>query len=79
MITVEEARKMMNFDYEEALKCHENAIDTKIEIAAKDRRHSISYNSCSESINTELAKRYREAGFTVYEYVSPFYEIKIEW
>ena len=79
MITVEEARKMMNFDYEKALKHHENTIDTKIEIAAKNGRHSISYNSCSEIINTELAKRYREAGFTVYEYISPYYEIKIEW
>ena len=79
MITIEEVRKMMNFDYEEALKYHENTIDTKIEIAAKNGRHSISYNSCSESINTELAKRYREVGFTVYEYVSPYYEIKIEW
>lgn len=79
MITVEEARKMMNFDYEKALKHHENTIDTKIEIAAKNGRHSISYNSCSESINTELANRYRKAGFTVTEYVSPFYEIKIEW
>lgn len=79
MITVEEARKMMNFDYEEALKHHENAIDTKIEIVAKDGRHSISYNSSSKTMNAELAKRYREAGFTVYEYVSPYYEIKIEW
>ena len=79
MITVEEARKMMKFDYEEALKCHENAIDTKIEIAAKNGRHSISYNSGSKSINAELANRYREAGFTVNEYVSPYYEIKIEW
>ena len=79
MITVEEARKMMNFDYEKALKHHENTIDTKIEIAAKNGRHSISYNSSSESINTELAKRYREVGFTVNEYVSPYYEIKIAW
>ena len=79
MITVEEARKMMNFDYEEALKYHENAIDTKIEIVAKEGRHSISYNSSSKSINAELANRYRKAGFTVTEYVSPFYEIKIEW
>ena len=79
MITVEEARKMMNFDYEEALKYHENTIDTKIEIAAKNGRHSISYNSSSESINAELAKRYREVGFTVNEYVSPYYEIKIAW
>lgn len=79
MITVEEARKMMDFDYEEALKYHENAIDTKIEIAAKDGRHSISYNSSSKSMNAELANRYRKAGFTATEYVSPFYEIKIEW
>ena len=79
MITVEEARKMMNFDYEEVLKYHENAIDTKIEIAAKDGRHSISYNSSSKSMNAELANRYRKVGFTVTEYVSPFYEIKIEW
>lgn len=79
MITVEEAREMMNFDYEEVLKYHENAIDTKIEIAAKDGRHSISYNSSSKSMNAELANRYRKAGFTVTEYVSPFYEIKIEW
>lgn len=79
MITVEEARKMMPFDYEEALKHHENAIDTKIEIAAKDGRHSISYNSSSKSMNAELANRYRKAGFVVNEYVSPFYEIKIEW
>ena len=80
MITVEEARKMMNFDYEEALKYHENAIDTKIKIAAKeDGRHSISYNSSSKSMNAELANRYRKVGFTVTEYVSPFYEIKIEW
>ena len=79
MITVEEVRKMMNFDYEEALKCHENAIDTKIEIVAKEGRHSISYNSSSKSMNAELANRYRKAGFTVTEYVSPFYEIKIEW
>ena len=79
MITVEEARKMMNFDYEKALKHHENTIDTKIEIAAKNGRHSISYNSSSESIKAELAKRYREVGFTVNEYVSPYYEIKIAW
>lgn len=79
MITIEEVRKMMDFDYEEALKYHENAIDTKIEIAAKDGRHSISYNSSSKSMNAELANRYRKAGFTVTEYVSPFYEIKIEW
>ena len=61
------------------LKYHENAIDTKIEIAAKDGRHSISYNSSSKSMNAELANRYRKVGFTVTEYVSPFYEIKIEW
>lgn len=79
MITVEEARKMMPFNCEEVLKHHENAIDTKIEIAAKDGRHSISYNSSSKSMNAELANRYRKAGFTVTEYVSPFYEIKIEW
>ena len=79
MITVEKVRKMMPFDYEEALKHHENAIDTKIEIAAKDGRHSISYNSSSKSMNAELANRYRNAGFVVNEYVSPFYEIKIEW
>ena len=79
MITVGKARKMMNFDYEEALKYHENAIDTKIEIVAKEGRHSISYNSSSKTMNAELANRYRKAGFTVTEYVSPFYEIKIEW
>ena len=79
MITVEEARKMMNFDYEKALKHHENTIDTKIEIAAKNGRHSISYNSCSESINTELANRYRRAGFIVNEYVSPYCVIEIKW
>ena len=79
MITVEEARKMMNFDYEKALKHHENTIDTKIEKKKKNGRHSISYNSSSESINAELAKRYREVGFTVNEYVSPYYEIKIAW
>ena len=79
MITVEEARKMMKFDYEEVLKQYEQIIDTKIENAAKAGKHSISYNSRSESINTELANRYRKAGFTVTEYVSPFYEIKIEW
>ena len=79
MITVEEARKMMDFDYEEALTYHENAIDAKIEIVAKEGRHSISYNSSSKTMNAELANRYRKAGFTVTEYVSPFYEIKIEW
>ena len=79
MITVEKVRKMMPFDYEEALKHHENAIDTKIEIAAKDGRHSISYNSSSKSMNAELANRYRKAGFTVNEYVSPYHEIKIGW
>ena len=79
MITVGKARKMMNFDYEEALKYHENAIDTKIEIVAKEGRHSISYNSSSKTMNAELANRYRKVGFTVTEYVSPFYEIKIEW
>ena len=75
MITIEEVRKMMKFD----LKQYEQIIDTKIEIAAKNGRHSISYNSSSESINAELAKRYREVGFTVNEYVSPYYEIKIAW
>ena len=79
MITVEEARKMMNFDYEKALKHHENTIDTKIEIAAKNGRHSISYNSCSESINAELANRYRRAGFIVNEYISPYCVIEIKW
>lgn len=79
MITVEEARKMMNFDYEEVLKQYEQIIDIKIENTAKAGLYSISYNSCSESINAELANRYRKAGFTVTEYVSPFYEIKIEW
>ena len=79
MITVEEARKMMNFDYEKALKHHENTIDTKIEIAAKNGRHSISYNSSSKSINAELANRYRKAGFTVNEYVSPYCVIEIKW
>ena len=79
MITVEEARKMMPFNYEEVLKQHETTIDVKIENAAKAGYYSILYNSRSEIINTELAKRYREAGFTVYEYVSPYYEIKIEW
>ena len=79
MITIEEVRKMMDFDYEEALKYHENAIDAKIEIVAKEGRHSISYNSSSKTMNAELANRYRKAGFTVTEYVSPFYEIKIEW
>ena len=79
MITVEEVRKMMPFNYEEKLKQHEQTIDIKIENAAKAGKHSISYNSCSESINAELANRYRKAGFIVNEYVSPFYEIKIEW
>ena len=79
MITVEEARKMMNFDYEEVLKQYEQIIDTKIENTAKAGQYSISYNSSSESINAELAKRYREVGFTVNEYVSPYYEIKIAW
>ena len=79
MITIEEVRKMMKFDYEEVLKQYEKAIDAKIENAAKAGQYSISYNSCSESINAELANRYRKAGFTVTEYVSPFYEIKIEW
>lgn len=79
MITIEEVRKMMKFDYEEALKYHEKTIDIKIENAAKDGKHSISYNSHSESINAELANRYRKAGFTVNEYLSPYYEIKIEW
>ena len=37
------------------------------------------YNSSSKSMNAELANRYRKVGFTVTEYVSPFYEIKIEW
>ena len=79
MITIEEVRKMMKLDYEEVLKQYEQIIDIKIENAAKAGQYSISYNSCSESINAELANRYREAGFTVTEYVSPFYEIKIEW
>ena len=79
MITVEKARKMMPFNYEEVLKQHEQNIDIKIENAAKAGEYSISYNSCSESINAELANRYRKAGFTVTEYVCPFYEIKIEW
>ena len=79
MITAEKARKMMPFNYEEKLKQHEQTIDIKIENAAKAGKHSISYNSSSESINAELAKRYREVGFTVNEYVSPYYEIKIEW
>ena len=79
MLTVKEVRKMMKFNYEEVLKHHENAIDTKIEIAAKAGEYSISYNSSSKSMNAELANRYRKAGFTVTEYVSPFYEIKIEW
>ena len=79
MITIEEVRKMMKLDYEEVLKQYEQIIDNKIENAAKAGYYSISYNSCSESINAELANRYRKAGFTVNEYVSPFYEIKIEW
>ena len=79
MITIEEVRKMMKFDYEEVLKQYEQIIDLKIENAAKAGQYSISYNSCSESINAELAKRYREVGFTVNEYVSPYYEIKIAW
>ena len=79
MITVKEVRKMMPFNYEEILKQHEQNIDTKIEIAAKNGRHSISYNSSSRSMNAELANRYRKVGFTVTVYVSPFYEIKIEW
>ena len=79
MITAEEARKMMPFNYEEIVKQYEQIIDIKIENAAKAGQYSISYNSCSESINAELANRYRKAGFTVTEYVSPFYEIKIEW
>ena len=79
MITIEEVRKMMNFDYEEVLKQHEKAIDAKIENAAKAGQYSISYNSRSESINTELANRYRKAGFTVDEYVSPYYVIEIKW
>ena len=79
MITVEKARKMMPFNYEEVLKQHEQTVDIKIENAAKAGKHSVSYNSRSISINTELANRYRKAGFTVNEYVSPYYEIKIEW
>ena len=79
MITIEEVRKMMKFDYEEVLKQYEQIIDTKIENTAKTGQYSISYNSCSESINAELANRYRKAAFTVNEYVSPYYEIKIEW
>ena len=79
MITIEEARKMMPFNYEEVLKQHEQTIDIKIENAAKAGQHSISYNSRSEIINTELANRYSKAGFTVNEYVSPYYEIKIKW
>lgn len=79
MITVEEARKMMPFNYEEVLKQHETTIDVKIENAAKAGYYSILYNSRSEIINAELANRYRKAGFTVTEYVSPYYEIKIEW
>ena len=51
----------------------------KLKLRQKNGRHSISYNSSSESINAELAKRYREVGFTVNEYVSPYYEIKIAW
>ena len=79
MITVEEVRKMMPFNYEEKLKQHEQTIDIKIENAAKAWKYSISYNSRSISINTELANRYRKAGFTVNEYVSPYHEIKIGW
>ena len=79
MITVEEVRKMMPFNYEEVLKQHEQNIDIKIENAAKAGEYSISYNSRSEIINAELANRYRQAGFVVNEYVSPYYEIKIEW
>ena len=79
MITVEKARKMMPFNYEEVLKQHEQNIDIKIENAAKAGEYSISYNSRSEIINAELANRYRKVGFVVNEYVSPFYEIKIEW
>ena len=79
MITVEKARKMMPFNYEEVLKQHEQTIDLKIENAAKAGEYSISYNSRSEIINAELANRYRKAGFVVNEYVSPYYEIKIEW
>ena len=79
MITVEKARKMMPFNYEEVLKQHEQNIDIKIENAAKAGEYSISYNSRSEIINAELANRYRKVGFVVNEYVSPYYEIKIEW
>ena len=79
MITVEEVRKMMPFNYEEILKQHEQNIDIKIENAAKAGEYSISYNSRSEIINAELANRYRKVGFVVNEYVSPYYEIKIEW
>ena len=79
MITIEEVRKMMKFDYEEVLKHHENTIDTKIENTAKAGLYSISYNSCSESINAELANRYRRAGFTVNEYISPYCVIEIKW
>lgn len=79
MITVEEVRKMMPFNYEEIVKQHEQTIDIKIENAAKAGEYSISYNSRSEIINAELANRYRKAGFTVTEYISPFYEIKIKW
>ena len=79
MITIEEVRKMMKLDYEEVLKQHETTIDIKIENAAKAGYYFILYNSHSGSINAELAKRYREAGFTVNEYISPYYEIKIEW
>ena len=79
MIAIEEARKMMPFNYEEVLKQHEQNIDIKIENAAKAGEYSISYNSRSEIINAELANRYRKVGFVVNEYVSPYYEIKIEW
>lgn len=79
MITVEEARKMMPFNYEEVLKQHEQTIDIKIENAAKAGKYSISYNSRSEIINAELANRYREAGFVVNVYVSPYCEIEIKW
>ena len=79
MITVEEVRKMMPFNYEEKLKQHEQTIDIKIENAAKAGQHSISYNSRSEVINTELANRYRKAGFAVNEYVAPYRKIEIEW
>ena len=79
MITIEEVRKMMKFDYEEVLKQYEQIIDIKIENAAKAGEYSISYNSRSEIINAELANRYRKVGFVVNEYVSPYYEIKIAW